>query len=281
MKKISNLLSALALSAALCLGCTSAAFASTVVFEGPDAPSAFSVEGGTGYHATDLFENLKNAMPGDSLAQDVTIENAHSRAVELYLAAVAHDEEGNPLQYSEPFEDADGKDQGKNPEASDTIGGEGERDETVATMADFLAQLTMRVYSGSELLYEGSPEGMAAASLGALAPGASLTLKVELEVPPSLGNEYAYRVGEVDWVITVSEIVSPAPPADPDTPDTPADPDDPDAPLPDTGDDSKEPEQGGAMGQTGDTAPLALLACISVASALVVLFVAFARKRQR
>ena len=230
MRKITRLASMLALSAALAMGCASAAFASTVVFEGPDAESAFSVEGGTGYHATDLFEDLKNAMPGDSLSQDVTIENAHSEAVILTLAAVAHDEAGNPLQYSEPYEAEDGKDQ---------AGVEGSRDETVATMADFLAQLTMRVYSGSELLYEGSPEGMAAASLGELAPGASLALTVELDVPITLGNEYAYRVGEVDWVVT-GEVL--------------------DAP----------PE----IGQTGDPtlaalAPIALAALLALAAAVI------------
>ena len=214
MKKIANLASAFALSAALCLGCASAAFGATVVFEGPDAPSAFSVEGGTGYHATDLFEGLKDVMPGDSLSQEVTIENAHSEAVRLYLAAVPHDEAGNPLAYSEGFEAADGKDQGKNPEASDLIGGEGEHDETVVTMADFLAQLTMRVYSGSELIYGGSPEGMASSAgalLGELAPGATLALTVELDVPATLSNEYAYRVGEVDWVITGEEVHDPDP----------------------------------------------------------------------
>ena len=251
MKKISKFASALALSAALAMGCASAAFASTVVFEGPDAESAFSVEGGTGYHATDLFENLKGAMPGDSLSQDVTIKNAHSEAVKLYLAAVAHDEEGNPLEYSEAFEAADGKDQGKNPEAGDLVGGDGERDETVATMADFLGQLTMRVYNGQTLLYEGSPEGMAAASLGELAPGASLELTVELDVPASLSNEYAYRVGEVDWVVT-GEV--------------------PDPKLPETGD----PE----LPITGDAAPVLALVAVAIVAAAVVLFAALKKRSE-
>lgn len=239
MKKITKLVSTLALSAALTLSCAGAAFAATITFEGPDAPSAFSFDGGTGYHATDLFESLKNAMPGDSLEQSVTIENAYSEAVKLYLSAFAHDEEGNPLQYSEGFEAEDGKDQ---------AGVEGQRDETVATMADFLAQLTMRVYNGSELLYEGSPEGMAASSLGELAPGATLELKVELDVPISLGNEYAYRVGEVDWVIT-GEVLDP-----------------------------KLPETGPELPVTGDTAPVLTLAAIAIVAAVIAVFAALKRR---
>ena len=34
----------------------------------------------------------------------------------------------------------------------------------------------------------------------------STTLTVKLQVPAELGNEYANRVGEVDWVFTAEEL---------------------------------------------------------------------------
>lgn len=248
MKKITKLASALMLSAALMLGAAGTAFAATVTFEGPNAGSAFSIADGTEYHETDLFEGLKNVMPGDELTQQVTVANDHKEAVKVYLKAEAHDEEGNPLQYSEPFEAADGKDQGKDPEKGDNLGGPGERDETVATMADFLAQLDMRVYNGGKLVFEGSPDvegGLAGGVLlGEIAPGKELALTVELDVPEALGNEYAYRVGEVDWVFT-------------------AEVEDPKLPT------------------TGDSMPIMLLAAVTILAAAIVILAALMRRYGR
>ena len=72
-------------------------------------------------------------------------------------------------------------------------------------MQDFVKQLTMRIYNGDELIYEhtADQEGSLAdfVYLGKLRSGKYLDLKVALDVPSELGNEYANRVGEVDWVI--------------------------------------------------------------------------------
>ena len=74
----------------------------------------------------------------------------------------------------------------------------------MATMQDFLSKLTMRIYNGTELIYEASPDEAGALVnnilLGTLRTGDSLNLKVELDVPIELDNKYANRVGEVDWV---------------------------------------------------------------------------------
>jgi len=74
-------------------------------------------------------------------------------------------------------------------------------------MSDFLSQLTMRVYQGRRLIYEASPDELDGLSrnvyLGSLDYRDSVNLTVELDVPITLGNEYANRVGEVDWVFTV------------------------------------------------------------------------------
>jgi len=71
-----------------------------------------------------------------------------------------------------------------------------------------------------------------------------MDIAVRLIVDPNMGNEFAYRVGEVDWVFTVEEI-------------------------PDTG-----------LSQTGDEMPVMLLAGLAVAAVAVALVAVFAMKRR-
>ena len=160
---------------------------------------------GSGYTDTDLFNNFKDVMPGDERTETITIKNSVNGFdyVKLYIRAEAHDEEGNPLTYSEPFENEDGHDQ------ADI---DGARDETVVTMADFLSKLTMEVYlvnadGTKQSIFSASPDQTAQLTdnvlLGTFAKGKSAKLEAVLTVPAGLGNEYAYRVGEVDWVFTV------------------------------------------------------------------------------
>lgn len=164
------------------------------------------------YTATDLFDEFKDIMPGDTLIEKVTIVN-QSRStdyVKVYLKAVLHDENGNPLTYSESFEKRDGKDQS---------GITGKRDETVASMSDFLSKLTMTVTDKKgKVIFEGSPaelDGLEKkVSLGTLRRNKSLELDVKLYWYPDANddedetndydyNDYANRVGEVDWIFTV------------------------------------------------------------------------------
>ena len=86
------------------------------------------------------------------------------------------------------------------------------RDETVATMADFLAQLSMDVYlvnadETKETIFSASPDQSAQLTdsvlLGTFAKGETAKLQAVLHVPAELRNEYANRVGEVDWLFTV------------------------------------------------------------------------------
>ena len=160
---------------------------------------------GSGYTDTDLFDNFKNVMPGDERTEAITIKNNVTGYdyVKLYIRAVPHDEQGNPLTYSETYENEDGKDQ-KN--------AAGERDETVATMADFLSKLSMDVYlvnadGTKQTIFSASPDKSAQLTdnvlLGTFAKGQSTALEAVLTVPAELGNEYANRVGEVDWLFTV------------------------------------------------------------------------------
>lgn len=156
---------------------------------------------GSGYTSSDLFDGFKNVMPGDKRTEVITIKNeaTDSDYIKIYLQAVLHDEEGNPLIYDEAFENTDGKDQ---------AGVDGQRDETITTMYDFLSQLTMRVWNGEKLIYyEASPDELDGLAepvfLASLRSGDSVSIRVELEVPIDMGNEFACRVGELDWKFKV------------------------------------------------------------------------------
>lgn len=195
MKRIAAFL----LTTAIVMSFSVPAFAADSVVSFKGRTSGFGFQPGSEYTETDLFDGFKNVMPGDVLTETIKVENKVKNCdyVKVYLQAVVHDENGNPITYSETFEETDGKDQ-------DDLTG---RDETVATMQDFLSQLTMRVYLGDEsgkVLYEGTPADTGALTnnvhLGNLDTNESVNLVVKLEVPEDLGNKYANRVGEVDWV---------------------------------------------------------------------------------
>lgn len=208
MKRIFKTFSSslLALVTALSLSTTALAADSTVTFQGQN--TGFSFKPGSEYTATDLFDNFKNVMPGDKLTETIQIKNEASDCdyVNFYMRAQIHDENGNPLTYSESFEKADGKDQ---------TGIDGQRDETVVTMQDFLSKLSMKVYNGMNLIYEASPDELDGLKdnvlLGTLRREDTVNLTVELALPIELGNEYANRVGEVDWIFLVEALDDPEP----------------------------------------------------------------------
>lgn len=199
MKRTCKTLFSLLLVMALVLSfsATAQAAGATVTFNGK---SGYTLAPGSGYSDTDLFGSFKNVMPGDQLSQEVTIRNTADGCdyIKVYLQAVVHDEDENPLTYSETYENTDGNDQ-------QNVAGQ--RDETVASMQEFLQQLTMTVKNGETVIFQGTPDlaGSLADSvlLGQLNKGESLKLTVELDVPITLGNEFAHRVGEVDWVFLV------------------------------------------------------------------------------
>lgn len=202
MKRTFRSLSPFLLAVVMILSLTTTAFAadSSVTYEGGAEDFVFLP--GSGYTDTDLFDGFKNVMPGDVLTEKITIKNDYRGCdyVKIYMRAEIHNEEVNPLTYSESFENKDGKDQ------ADAAG---QRDETVASMTQFLKQLSMTVKLGSKVIYEASPDELDGLRenvlLGSLERGESAELTVTLEVPAGLGNEYADRVGEADWVFAVEE----------------------------------------------------------------------------
>lgn len=187
MKKTLKTISALALVLVLLLGMSATAFAeSKVTYEG--GAEKFVFLPGSEYTETDLFENFKGVMPGDVITQEITVQNNYTKAekVNIYLRAVVHDEQGNPL--------------------SEEVA----RTEDLVSMQHFLSQLTMTVKQGDKVLFSASPDeldGLKENVLLGTFPGKSYTkLVVELSVPIELGSEYANRVGEVDWVFTAEEV---------------------------------------------------------------------------
>ena len=215
MKKVFSLLLALLVLVSLAVP----AFATTVPSDSTiliKSKSLFDFNVESKYTSSDLFDEFKDIMPGDTLTEKVTIVN-QSRStdyVKVYLKAVLHDEDsvvgGNHLKYSETYENTDGKDQ---------AGISGKRDETVATMSQFLSKLTMTVTDKSgKVIFEGAPSELDGlekrVSLGKLRKNKSLELNVKLYWYPDANydedetndydyNDYANRVGEVDWVFTV------------------------------------------------------------------------------
>ena len=200
MKKSFKAITSLVLMLLVVMSMSVTAFAASpsITFEG--FSKGFDFQPGSEYTETDLFGNFKNVMPGDTVTETITFTNSATDCdfVNLYMRAEAHDETDNPLTYSETFENTDGKDQANIP---------GQRDETVATMTEFLSQLSMKVWNGTELIYDASPDQLDGLRsnklLGTFRTGETATLKVELSVPIELDNKYANRVGEVDWIFHV------------------------------------------------------------------------------
>ena len=150
---------------------------------------------GSVYTDTDLFDNFKGVMPGDVRTQKVTIENKAKDFdyIKVYLRAVLHDEKGNPI--SDKVLAQLQADQRRQPQSE------------LEYMYDFLSQLSMKVWNGSDQIYQESPDkpGNLTSNvyLGTLRQGQSTDLNVELDIPLDLGSEYSDRIGEVDWVFVV------------------------------------------------------------------------------
>ena len=206
---------AFALLMALCL--------STTAFAAKDDPMMI-IHGKTGEDSSvewvnthgeedgraDLFTAFKKVMPGDELSQTIYIQNGWDSKdyIRLSMMAVLHDEEGNPI--SEDVLAALKADK------------RNEMESELAYMHDFLHQLTLTVKAGEETIYEGHPDELTkgfedgeAYSFGKIRSGNTVKLDVTLSVPAELGNEYAGRIGEVDWKFIWSGHNDPRPDPDP------------------------------------------------------------------
>ena len=185
MKKSCKAVFSLVLMLLIVMSLSSTAFAAapSITFKG--FTSGFDFQPGSEYTETDLFNSFKNVMPGDTVTETITFTNSASDCdfVNLYMRAEAHDETANPLS----------------PKVAEK--------ESVAAMTEFLSKLSMKVWNGTELIYDAAPNELGGLGsnkfLGTFRSGETATLKVELSVPIDLDNKFADRIGEVDWIFHV------------------------------------------------------------------------------
>lgn len=183
MNNVIRRISTLLLALVLVLSLSVSAFAAEVVFEGRS--KGFSIGSDNQFAANDLFGNFKGVMPGDTLTETITIKNLARDCdyIKLYIRAVPHGS-GNGLS-----------------------GEVAEIEDSVASMQDFLSQLSMEVKQGDKTIYSGSPDKLGGFQknvyLGQYRKDQGTTLTISLNVPIELDNDYAQRAGEVDWVFKV------------------------------------------------------------------------------
>lgn len=223
MKKIFRKLTTLLVAGALTIGMATTAFAAdtTITYGGKDQSGnklfEFLIPGEVAedqlvtekeYTTSDLFDGFKNVMPGDTLTQKITVKNDSSKKITVTLSSKDHNETDNPLTYSSETEYKDGKDQSNTTDGAD----DGKRDESVTSSNDFLKQLGLKVYDAdpanpdAKTLYDGKAQNLGSGiSLGDITSKSSTDLYVQLSIPINMNNQYANRVGEVDWVFTLSE----------------------------------------------------------------------------
>ncbi len=185
MKKSFRMILSLVLMLMLVMSLATTAYAAdpTVTYKGQN--DKFDFGSGSSYTATDLFANFKNVMPGDTLNQTITFKNDAKDCdyVRLYLKAVPHGT-GNDMSANVAAKEPD-----------------------VAKMNEFLSQLTMKVTCDGKEIFNASPDQAGGLEkekfLSEVSRGKTVKLDVELSVPIIMGNEFANRVGEVDWVFLV------------------------------------------------------------------------------
>ena len=173
--KMINRISCILLVLVMVLAMSVTAFATevdgSVTYEGN--ANKFIFEPGSEYSPTDLFTNFKGVMPGDVLTEQITVTNAKSTGmkIKIYMRALGAQE---------------GTD-------------------------EFLHEMTLTVKKNADAVLFEAPANETAqltdwVLLGTLSAGGKATLDVELNVPITMGNEFANEIGYLDWQFKIEEI---------------------------------------------------------------------------
>ena len=182
MKKVFRFTLCLLVMASLFCGFAVAAFADSSVEYNRNRTFTVSPD-------TDLFDAFKYVMPGDTLTENIVVSNSYRGAdlVKIYLKAVPHTPEEGPHLSNEDYD----------------------------KMMAFLSQLTLKVeLDNGKLLSEDTADKTAGLTepqlIARFERWSSKTVKVTatLEVPLTMGNEFADCFGEVDWMFLAEEIQS-------------------------------------------------------------------------
>lgn len=142
---------------------------------------------GTQMTDTDLFSSFKDVMPGDTLEQEITIINSCTSCdyVKIYLQALPHDAENKPV--AKGLENVD-----------------------LEKMTKFLNQMTLIVENNGKEIFSGPAGELDGLKnpvlLGTFDHGDAATLIVKLTVPNELDNDFADRIGEIDWQFSVEKL---------------------------------------------------------------------------
>lgn len=173
MKKIFTLLTTLLLM--LTISLTTFAGDANVTYSGDAGEFVFAP--GSKYSLTDLFPNFKDLMPGDSISQKITVRNLASNKVKvkIYMRSLgAHEDGESPDFLSQMHLRVEKSDDNTMPYMFDAVANE-------------TAQLTDWV------------------CLGTLYSGGEVNLDVILDVPVEMDNNYAKKVGYLDWEFMIEE----------------------------------------------------------------------------
>ena len=140
-----------------------------------DYPKRFVFTPGSEYSTTDLFENFKGVVPGDTLRQEIVITNDSQSDIRLWLQ-----------QSPETWVETD--------------------------MPDFLSKLRLTIKMEGRTLFDAPASESAQLTkpqlLGMFTehPKGGTVLDVTLHMPIEMGNEYMNQIGVVPWTFIVEEI---------------------------------------------------------------------------